>query len=357
MCSFGVFCRKTFLIIFLGLLLCRSAFALPTVSAKSCVVIEASTNRPLWEQNAHVRCGMASTTKIMTALLAIEYGELDKEYTVPNEAIGIEGSSLYLKSGEIFSLRELVTGLMLQSANDAGIAISIIVSGSTDRFVDLMNQKAAEIGLRDTHFCNPHGLSDDNHYTTAYELALLASYALKNDTFREICALRSATISSQLISRTVQNHNKMLSLYDGAIGVKTGFTKATGRCLVSAAMRNGVELVAVTLNAPDDWNDHKALLDFGFSCVERISLIAKDDIITTLPILNGEESNIALYAEKDASVILAKNHGSVVQKIELNRPRFAPIYKGDAVGRIVFYCNGTEIASVTLCAADYVAKK
>lgn len=357
MCFFGVFRRKILLLVILGSALCLNALAIPTVSAKSAIVIDASTNQPVWEQNAHDRCGMASTTKIMTALLAIEYGDLDKEYTVPNEAIGIEGSSLYLKSGEIFSLRELVIGLMLQSANDAGVAISIIVSGSTKRFVDLMNQKATEIGLHNTHFCNPHGLSDENHYTTAYELALLTSYALKNNTFREICALRSSTISSQLMSRTVQNHNKLLSLYEGTIGVKTGFTKATGRCLVSAAVRNGVELVAVTLNAPDDWNDHKALLDHGFSSIERVSLVSEGDIIAKLPILNGKESDIAIYAQNDASVILAKNHGSIVQRIELNRPRFAPVYKGDAVGRIVFCCDGAEIASVPLCAADYVATK
>ncbi|MBQ8837100.1 MAG: D-alanyl-D-alanine carboxypeptidase [Clostridia bacterium] len=329
----------------------------PVISAKSAILINADTGEAVAEYNADEKLGMASTTKIMTAVIAIESGKLDEKCIIPKEAIGVEGSSLYLQSGESMTLRELVTGLMLRSANDAAEAIAVIVGGSVDNFVAMMNEKATELGLYNTHFCNPHGLSSDEHYTTARELALITAYALKNETFCEICSTQSATLPGVEAPRYVANHNKMLKLYDDVYGVKTGFTKATGRCLVTAAKRDGVNLIAVTLNAPDDWNDHRSLLDYGFAELECVSLAKAGDQVAALPILGGDKDSVTVYVKEDISACLNKSRGSIVERIELNRPKFAPVYAGEEVGRIVYLLDGKEIASSPLCTAKFVGAR
>lgn len=236
-----------------------------SVSAKSAALYNPTTKSFLYTKNADIPLPMASTTKIMTALVAIENCPLEKEVLVSDKAIGTEGSSLYLKSGEILTMCDLLMGLMLRSANDAAAAIAYEISGSIEGFADKMNEKAAELGLSNTHFTNPHGLDDEKHYTTAKELALIAAAALENDTFRQIVSSKKCTIkNSDGEVRLLINHNKLLNMYDGAIGVKTGFTKRSGRCLVGAAERNGTTLISVTINAPDDWRDHTALFDYGF---------------------------------------------------------------------------------------------
>ena len=351
--NFGVFFKRFFSFI-ICYLLCISVGAVPTLSAKSAILINADTGEVILEYNADERLGMASTTKIMTAIIAIESEKLDNTFTIPNEATGIEGSSLYLKSGESLTLRELVTGLMLQSANDAAEAIAIIVGGNVDSFVDMMNKKSLDWGLKNTHFANPHGLASDDHYTTARELAIIASYAIKNKSFQEICSMRTASIPGTDYTRHITNHNKMLTIYEGAYGIKTGFTKATGRCLVSAARRNGVNLIAVTLNAPNDWKDHKLLLDYGFSSIECVDLAFSGQLISSIPIFGGTLNSTSVYIKNDVSVYLKKNRNSIVEKIEINHPQFAPVYQGDEVGRIVFYLDGLEIASSPLCASTYI---
>ena len=208
---------------------------------------------------------MASTTKIMTAIVTIENLDLDRIVAVDDRAIGIEGSSIYLKQGEEISVRALLYALMLRSANDAAAALAYEISGSTEDFALLMNEKAAELGLSDTNFENPHGLDSENHYTTAHDLAIISAYAMSNQTFREIVSSRKALIESSAEKRMLINHNKMLSYYDGCIGIKTGYTKKSGRSLASAAERDGATLICITINAPDDWNDHKKLFDYGFS--------------------------------------------------------------------------------------------
>lgn len=361
MYKFGVFFGKL-ITAFLLCSLCAAlplpiAAAQPRLSASSAILINADNGECIAAYNADERRGMASTTKIMTALVAIENGDLDQRYTIPNAALGIEGSSLYLKSGETMTLRELLYGLMLQSANDAAEAIAIIVGGSVEKFADMMNGKAASLGLTDTHFTNPHGLADENHYTTARELARLSAYALQNQTFREICSTYKTTIPAKDGVRWLVNHNKMLSIYDGAYGVKTGFTKATGRCLVSSAERDDVRLVAVTLNAPNDWNDHTALFDYGFSQYEAVELAKAGEIGYTLPLIGGDTDDVPLYIKEDLRVSLPKDRGSIVERVELIRPRFAPIYEGDEVGRIVYMMDGVEISSSPLYAAAYVGKR
>ncbi|MBE6537348.1 MAG: D-alanyl-D-alanine carboxypeptidase [Ruminococcaceae bacterium] len=236
-----------------------------SVSAKSAALYDSSAKSFLYIKNADQRLPMASTTKIMTALVAIESCPLEKEILVSDKAIGIEGSSLYLKNGEILSMCDLLLGVMLRSANDAAAAIAYEISGSIEAFADKMNEKASELGLKDTHFTNPHGLDDKEHYTTARELALIAAAALENPIFREIVSSKKCTVkNSDGETRLLINHNKLLNMYEGAIGVKTGFTKKSGRCLVGAAERDGQRFISVTINAPDDWNDHISLFNYGF---------------------------------------------------------------------------------------------
>jgi len=231
-----------FVAIFLNFILLFCSFAgvsyASDISAKHFALIEAESGDIIYERSGSDMAPMASTTKIMTAILAIEHGRLDKSVTVPKEATGIEGSSIYLKEGERLTLEELLYALMLESANDAAIVIAIEIGGSVDSFVDMMNAKAKELGLESTHFTNPHGLDDEEHYTTATDLARLAAYAMKNPVFEEITATKKRIIP--LLddgSRVLINHNKLLRLYEGTVGVKTGFTKRSGRCLVSCAER------------------------------------------------------------------------------------------------------------------------
>ena len=273
--------RERFIIISIFLILIFIIYATTvfsagglSLSAKSAALYDPTSNSFLYTKNADTRLPMASTTKIMTALVAIENSSLDKDVLVCDMAIGTEGSSLYLKKDEIMSMGDLLMGLMLRSANDAAVAIAYEVAGSIEAFADKMNEKAAEIGAINTHFTNPHGLDDKNHYTTATDLALIAAEALKNDIFVEIVSTKKCIIKNfDGDARLLINHNKLLTLYDGAIGVKTGFTKKSGRCLVGAAERDGVRLIAVTINAPNDWNDHQTLFDFGFSKLKSSDLL------------------------------------------------------------------------------------
>lgn len=240
----------------------------PSVSAQAAVMTEVSSGKILYSKNADKVLPMASTTKIMTALVAVEAAgdRLDEVVEISDSAAGVEGSSMYLEKGEKMTLRELLYGLMLSSGNDAAVAIAENIGGSVEGFVDMMNQKAAEMGLTSTHFVNPNGLPDESHYSSANDMAKMTCHAMKNPDFAEIVGTKSYNISGEGKSypRTLSNHNKLLRMYEGCIGVKTGFTKAAGRCLVSCAERDGLMLVCVTLNAPDDWNDHTLMFNYGF---------------------------------------------------------------------------------------------
>ena len=328
----------------------------PSLSAKSAVLIDAATNTVLCQKNARERMGMASTTKIMTALVAAERGDLDKTVSVSPLAVGVEGSSIYLYAGEKLKLCDLISAMLLESANDAAAAIAIEIGGSIDGFCDMMNEKAAELGLADTHFTNPHGLYDDAHYTTAYDLAVIAAAALENDTVRETVATKKMTVTPvEGNVRVIYNHNKMLSLYEGAIGVKTGFTKKTGRCLVSAAERDGLRLVAVTLNASDDWNDHKKLLDLGFDSFSREELIKKGEVCHMMSIIGAADRQIPLLSCETLYATLPKSIDPrrLTMVVEtLNRYEFAPVAKGKIVGRVLYYLDGRLVADAPLALAQ-----
>ncbi len=325
------------------------------LSASSAILMEAENGTLLYQKNAFVRRGMASTTKIMTALVAIENGDLKKTVTVSDKAIGVEGSSIYLKPKEKLTLEELLYALLLQSANDAATAIAIEIGGSVEGFANMMNEKAEALGLTATHFTNPHGLDNENHYTTAYDLAKITAAALKNEIFRKICSTYKKTIpDGEDGTRVLVNHNKLLRLYDGAIGVKTGFTKKNGRCLVGAAEREGLTLISVTLGAPDDWNDHKKMLDYGFDRYEKDELAAAGAFAVPLPIAGGTAEYVMAANKNAVSVLLPRNFNAVTTRIETNRPLYAPVKEGDTVGTVVWLYDGKEIASSPLVALNTV---
>jgi len=247
-------------------------------SAKAACLIDAKSGAVLYSHNENIRLPMASTTKIMTALVVLENMSPDTVVTVPKEVVKIEGSSIYLAPDEKITVETLLYGLMLESGNDAAYTLAVACSGSIDEFCNLMNEKAKSLGLIDTHFTNPHGLHNDEHYTTAYELCVIAANALENETFRKITSTKSMYAKSTFsdAQRYFVNHNKLLRFYNGSIGVKTGFTKAAGRCLVTAAERDEERFVAVTLNDGNDWRDHTAMLDFGFENFDTLEIAAKD---------------------------------------------------------------------------------
>jgi D-alanyl-D-alanine carboxypeptidase len=285
----------------------------------------------------------------------------DKIVSVPTEAVGVEGSSAYLSAGELLSVRELLLALLLESANDAAVALAIATAGSLPAFAELMNEKAAELGLEDTHFTNPHGLYDEEHYTTARELAIITAEALNSDELREIFATKSATIplgakkggDEREGKRYLRNHNKMLSLYEGAIGVKTGFTKKTGRCLVSAAERDGMTLICVTLGAPDDWNDHTALLDHGFDSYSRVTLYEKGELRIPYALTGGSEQYVTATNSEPLTMTLPK--GFEIDQAALNSEfphhfEFAPVEAGALLGRVTVSLEGRQISSPLVAA-------
>ncbi len=335
----------------------------PSVSAQASVLIEADSGAVVCGKEANQRLPMASTTKIMTALTALSIASPDTEITVDAAAVGIEGSSIYLSENEVLSLKDLLYALLLESANDAAAAIAIGLSGSIEAFADEMNRVAKELSLKDTHFVNPHGLDHEEHYTTAYELALIARAALQNPVIREIVSTKKATIPHDAGgARLLINHNKLLRMYDGCIGMKTGFTKHSGRCLVSAAERDGVVLIAVTLNAPNDWKDHSNLLDYGFSQYKSVLLCESDAVLCELPIVGGNKEYIPLYIANELRVTLPVRCQSITQAVECAHFEYAPIAGGQILGRVVFRADTDgdnipeEIASAPLLAGTQVER-
>lgn len=330
------------------------------ISARSAVVLDAASGRVLFEHNARTKRGMASTTKIMTALCAIEHGDLEKTVIISNTASGVEGSSMYLAAGEKLKLSDLVYGLMLVSGNDAATAIAENVSGSTEKFAELMNKKAMEIGAFDTSFTNPHGLSDDNHYTTAYDLAKITAYAMKNPMFCEVVSTKSKKLPQNEggYPRLLVNHNKFLNMYEGCIGVKTGFTKATGRCLVTSVEKNGLRLVCVTLNDPDDWSDHKTMYDNAYSAFSSYKLKNSGDIITTASVSRGEMPTVELICQKDVYIPITSGEET---QIEIDAQPFeeltAPIKAGDILGTLTVTIAGTSCGEFPLAAKSDIPEK
>lgn len=331
----------------------RAAGAAPGVSAASAVLMDGDTGRVLFEKDSHTRRPIASITKLMTALVALESGHsLEETVTVAPEWAGAEGSSLYLRPGEEVSLEELLYGLMLRSGNDAALAIAGYCGGTVEDFVARMNEKARELGMVNTGFANPNGLDAEGHRSTAYDMALLARACLENKTLAQIAATKSITLGT----RSFTNHNKLLWRYEGCVGLKTGYTEKSGRTLVSAARRDGVTLICVTLNAPSDWADHTALFDWGFANYEARSLSQAGERVGQLPVAGGLIPACPVVVGADLSAALAP--GETVEAVyELTETTLtAPVSAGTKVGEMVFYVNSEELARAPLIAGAAVPR-
>lgn len=312
------------------------------ISAEAAVLIDADSGRVLYEKNANQEMLIASTTKIMTALVAIESCSLDELVTITKDHM-VEGSSMYLKPGETWRLETLLYGLMLASGNDAALAIADHCGPGQEQFVAKMNQKAAALNLAHTSFANPNGLDADGHYSSAEDMAKLAAHAIKNDAFVRIVSTKHITIDG----RTFTNHNKLLAQYPGCIGLKTGYTKAAGRTLVSCAAREDMKLIAVTLKDGNDWSDHAALYDYGFAEYHKEILGRKGECAKVLPVLNGTQKNLSLCYSED--VAYPVHTGETVEMVwEGPDAVCAPIKRGTYAGEIVFLANGTEISRVPM---------
>ncbi len=353
------FCWALFAALLLPLFLgpaARAEKAPPSVSARSAVLISADTGAVLFEKDAQARLSMASTTKIMTALLALEEvgrsGDLAVDVT--EEMVAVEGSSMGLLSGDRITLKNLAAGMLMASGNDAANAVALFLDGSQEKFAERMNRRAEEIGMTGTHFVTPSGLDDEEHYSTALDMALLAQEAMKNPAFRELASSSVYQVEFLQPEKKVSytNHNKLLRIYEGCIGVKTGFTKKSGRCLVSAAERDGVTLIAVTLNAPDDWNDHAALLDYGFSMMKSVSFDG-GGFSAEVPVAGSEMERISVRGGAGGSTALpVEEADQITCRVFLPAFCYAPVRVGDTVGKLQYYLDGSPVYSIPILAEE-----
>jgi len=327
------------------------------VSAKSCVMIEAVTGNVIYEKNAYEKLPMASTTKIMTTLLCLESGDLDTPFTVDSNAIKVEGSSMGLVEGDTVTKRALCYGMMLPSGNDSANATAVKLAGSIENFAVMMNEKAKEIGMQDTLFVTPSGLDDGGHSSTAFDMALLTREALKNPDFREICGSETAQVNfgNPPYDRWLKNSNKLLSMCNGVIGVKTGFTDDAGRCLVSACERDGVTLIIITLNAPNDWNDHMSLYDYGFS---QVSLNAPTKDTFAVNVVGATKTNISLKCSQEVTIPSVVGYDDEYQtQVHLKDFEYAPIAKGETLGYVDYLLDGEVVATSDLVSNESVQEK
>jgi D-alanyl-D-alanine carboxypeptidase/D-alanyl-D-alanine carboxypeptidase (penicillin-binding protein 5/6) len=313
----------------------------------------AATGEILFEKNAYEKRGIASTTKIMTCITAIENADLWATTVVTAEDIAVEGTSMGLRKGDTVDLYTLLKGMLLESGNDAANVTATLVAGGRSEFAELMNFKAYELGMNNTCFKNPSGLTEEGHYSCAYDMALLGSYAIKNKVFRSICSSKRSDVTlCNGEARTLYNHNKLLGKYEGAFGIKTGFTKASGRCLVSAVERNDVVLVAVTLNAYDDWNDHIKLYDycFGLLSVNEIDLPMKASHVA---VVNSKKSTISLRLYEKLSVPYYKTIPEYEVAYYIPRFVYAGIRKGDYIGWAEVYTkSGMLVDKIYIVAGE-----
>ena len=311
------------------------------VSARRAYVLDAVSGRVLYEKNPDERSLIASTTKIMTALIVCEQCNVLDRMRIPREAVGIEGSSMYLKEGEILTLQELLYGLMLASGNDAAVALAIYCGGTVEGFAELMNDKARNLGLSGTHFENPNGLDSPGYYSTARDLAKLASYAMENPIFARTVSAKNVKAGERYLT----NHNKLLWRVDGADGVKTGYTKAAGRILVSSATRDGRRIIAVTIDDPDDWRDHEALLEEGFSRYQVRRIVSTGECVGTLEVAGGGSQRVCVLADKDFDYAVAPEERP---QLVIPGPGFvyAPAVEGADAGSAYVFIEGKAVGKI-----------
>lgn len=324
-------------------------------SAKAACVLELSTGRVLFEHDMHKRLPMASTTKVMTALLAIERGDLSDSVTCSKNAYGVPGTSIYLAEGETLTLEEMLLGLMLSSGNDAAVAIAEHIGGSVAQFAGMMNERAAELGAVNTHFSNPHGLPDDTHLTTAYDLALIAREAMKNDTFRRIVSTQRASIpwEGRSYGRQLQNKNRLLSDYPGATGVKTGFTSRAGRCLVFGAQQGGMEVVGVVLGCSDWFDEAERLMDGCFETYTMTRMLGPLESAGQIAVTGGKREQAGMCLMGELSVPLAEGESAQVV-LDVPEQVNAPVYPGMHLGTAKLVAGGRVYGECEVVASERV---
>lgn len=340
----------SFLFLLMGLSV--SAEEVPEISAYAAILYDPLTGTVLYERNSREVLPMASTTKIMTALLAFESGCANESVKVSEEMVAVEGSSMGLMTGDVLTLGSIAEGMMMASGNDGANAIALYLGGTAEGFAELMNARAAEIGMTQTNFVTASGLDAEGHGSTAYDMALLAAEAMECPEFADTVGQFSLMVDFIEPEKTVRydNHNRLLNMYEDCTGIKTGFTKKAGRCLVSSAERDGAELICVTLNAPDDWNDHIALFEYGFAQFFEQALMTKP---CTVPVVGGEGANVVCLPDSEPTLMLPKGT-AVTVRVELPRFVYAPIKAGESIGTAVYTANSTEIARVPLSAENEI---
>ncbi len=360
---------KLFLILTLLLPIPTEVIAKPVqleINAAGAILIDAKTGQVLYEKNSNKQLAPASTTKIMTAILAIESDRLDEKTTISKNAASVQGSTMHLQEGELISLRELVTGLMMRSGNDAAVAIAEFLSGSVDKFVVEMNKKAREIGAIHTKFQNPHGLPTKDHYSTAYDLAWIARYAMNNPTFAEVVSTRNTSIdwedsAGNEHEQNLKNTNKLLWMLDEADGVKTGTTNEAGPCLVSSATKDDQRLIAVTLNDKNRWEDSQELLNWGFETFDLYEYPIEEELsneINRIAVEYGIDTTVKLQTSEEPFVVIPKGKSdNLIAKTNVPKKINAPVYQGQKIGEVHFIMNDKTLRTIDLVAANNVEEK
>lgn len=336
-------------------------WAAPQVVGQSAVLIDARSGKILFEKNGAVRMAPASTTKVVTGIIAIELSEPTDIVTAGKNSTIVEPSAIGLKEGETIPMENLLYSLLLKSANDAAIAIAEHIAGSVPQFTALMNQKAREWGATGSNFVNPNGLPDDNHYSTARDLAVIAGHAMKNPEFRKIVATKVKVIprADDSAVKWLENHNRLLWRYDGANGIKTGYTRQAKQCLIASAAKGDQEFIAVILASEGNniWTDAKTLLDYGFANFATYKQTDANRPVTTIKVADGTK-NVTLLTKEDFYYTLPKGQtADVTHKIELNKNIMAPVKKGQVLGKLKYYISGSEIGAVSLIAQEDVPVK
>lgn len=323
----------------------------PVVSARTAVLMDADSGEVLYEKDADEPMLIASTTKIMTALIVLEHCDVNASVVIEPAWTGIEGSSMYLAAGQELTVEELLYGLLLASGNDAAVALACVAAGSVEAFSVLMNEKADALGCENTHFENPNGLDGERHHSSARDMALITRAAIENETFRRIVSSESVTVGEL----TYLNHNRLLWECDGVFGVKTGYTQAAGRTLVSSCERKGVTLICVTLSAPNDWEDHSALYDWGFDQWTETTVVTPEDI-WTIPVIGGTMESVSVYPAEEITVFSRRDE-DISLSLELPRFVYASVQAGDTAGVAAVSIGGETVEETPIIFSKTIEKR
>ena len=358
--------KKTILILLLSIFITIPDYAAysqnivnkkPNISSQFVLLMDGDSGRVLFDKNSNKVVPMASTTKIITAIVALENSNLNDIVTISKRASSIRGSTIGLKDGQKLTVEQLIYGLMLKSGNDCAIAIAEHVSGSVEKFVVMMNSKAFDIGAFNTHFVTPHGLDEDGHFTTVYDLALITRYAFNNEMFSKIVSTKNITINGASGPRSFSNINKTLWNLKGADGVQTGYTGKAGKCLVASANRDGKRIICVLLNSNNRWDDSKSLIEYGFNNFKSQKLISKADYNNKIIVENGQKLNVMAGIDKDITISVSdKELDNFEVKVEILDNLKAPVLCGEQIGTLSIYADNKVIFSVPYRAIEDVPK-